>query len=107
MLLRGGEASSARESTRSRASCCSEREALRFTFGGVWGEGAGTEARKEGTSLCFTSYMMGMTVLPYGVFVDEMQEGGNPRQTWPDSLGVGLTPDPPHPLMCGCSPARL
>lgn len=67
---------------------------LHFTF---QKRGGGTEARKEGTSLCFPSSMMGMTVSPYGVFIDEMQEGGNPRQTWPGSLGVDLPPDPPSP----------
>lgn len=34
-------------------------EALQFTF---QKRGAGTEARKEGTGLCFTSCMMGMPV---------------------------------------------
>lgn len=61
--------------------------ALHFTF---QKSGGGTEARKDGTSLCFPSCIpMGMTVSPYGVFVDEMQEGGNPRQTlgWPPWCG--------------------
>lgn len=67
---------------------------LHFT---IQKKAGGIEARKEGTSLSFTSCMVGMSGSPYGVFVEETQGGGNPRQTWPASLGVDLTPDPPHP----------
>lgn len=56
------------------------REALQFTFRKI---GAGTEARREGTGLRFTSCMVGMPVSPYGELVDEMQRAGNfyERQT--------------------------